>query len=811
MPVPATHSKVAAARAIVRSVYALSRHIRLFGMSRERTLAQVDLCFAQLHPFLPLTGVVVSLQGDRLSVDGVTLDVTPAEQSFARLLREVPHQKFQFDPTFSHEALEKIASAMAFQQPASQATATHFAMTETEELASWLRDPFALLSFLNVAIHDSDSLAHDAQAGSADIAPLLHVLRRLGTSEEEGEALGAARDLQRVSPSLLGMLREVLVEFSESSPHLSGENLLLRTADRTVIRLVLHKLESKEIVVGLVPGFIERFARQLHMLRAVLGGAEPSEMRSVQPLDGLIENLDRDLWTLLPEDSIRALLLSPEAYYVAPSVLDLRLTAMIEKGEDELAAKVLTNYGSAVSGREAEGRRRAAKGVGELAELYALVVPDHVPTLVRSISRQLMRESDARMQSLLGTALVRMSSAVQQQRDFAATAATSDAVAEIIERRPTLGTELRPRISVENRLPEYLDEALSASEVSEDLAGLLQRHGAVVMQLLCDRFLQCNLREESIRLRNLASRMGAEARAELLRRLRTGNSDDALSSAGLASVLLPGETSMLLERRAAHWTQTQQDLLVRQLAIAGSPTRSTILLKLLPDLDNLIVPGAIDEIGMSEDLSASSALLAVATAGDTSRFTGYSRVKAVEAIGRLRAASGTDALLDLLQSRRMLHWAQPHEVRIAALQALYMIDPEKTASLPRSGITVRELSLGPLAIDVHNPWSRQRRYTRVLPLKPMAAVANSKTGRAGLEIISLSLGGGRARRQNQAHSVGESTVQLEFALRRLNSQVLIREQAGSELSFEIAEIGLAERSRLRHLLLAQSDTSPRAA
>ena len=83
----------------------------------------------------------------------------------------------------------------------------------------------------------------------------------------------------------------------------------------------------------------------------------------------------------------------------SPQRLIFTSCAWIEKGEDELAAKVLTNYGSAVSGREAEGRRRAAKGVGELAELYALVVPDHVPTLVRSISRQLMRESDARMQS----------------------------------------------------------------------------------------------------------------------------------------------------------------------------------------------------------------------------------------------------------------------------------------------------------------------------------------------------------------------------------------------------------------------------
>lgn len=814
MPVPATHSKVAAARAIVRSLYALSRHVRLFGLSLQRTLAQVDLCFARVQSFIPSTGVVVALVGDRLSVETVALDITPAEQSFARLLREMPHERFVFDSTFSRETLEGLASAMAFQQPAAQVIAPQFQTAQASNARTWLSDPFSLLRFLNVAVHDAASpLPEEAQAGSADVAPLLHVLRRLGTSEDEDAARGAARDLQRVSPSLLGMLREVLIEFSEMVPPLSGETLLLRTADRTVILLILRKLEKNEITLGQVPANLERFARQLHMLRSVLGETEQAGARASIPLDALIDSLDSEFWTVVPDDAMRTMLLSPEAYYVASAALALRLARMIEKGEDEVAGKVLTNFGAAISGRDAEGRRRSAKGVADLAELYALVVPEFVPTLVRSIARQLMRESDPRMQSLLGTAMVRVSYAIQQQRDFVATAAASDAVAEIVERRPALGTELRPRISVENRLPEYLDEALSSSQVGDDLIGLLQRYAGPITQQLCARFLQCSLREESVRLLTLASRLGTEARTELLRRLRTGSSDEALSAAGLASALLPEDTSVLLVRRAAHWTQTQQDLLVRQLAIAASPARSSILLKVLPDLDSLIIPGAIDEIGMSEDLSASSALLAVATAADSSRFSGYSRVKAIEALARLRAADSVDALLELIQSRRMLHWAQPHEVRIASLQAFYMIDPERAATLVRrSGITVRELSLGPLAVDVHNPWSRQRRYSRILPSKPMAVVATSPTGKAGLEIISLSLGGGRARRQGRTQSVSESTVQLQFALRRLNSQVLIREQAGGELSFEIADIGLSDRSRLRHLLLAQSPSpSPRAA
>ena len=70
------------------------------------------------------------------------------------------------------------------------------------------------------------------------------------------------------------------------------------------------------------------------------------------------------------------------------------------------------------------------------------------------------------------------------------------------------------------------------------------------------------------------------------------------------------------------------------------------------------------------------------------------------------------------------------------------------------------------------------------------------------------LGGGRARRQGKMQPGSDLTLQLQFALRRLNSQVLVREVPGSEITFEIADIGLADRSRLRHLLLAQTH-SPR--
>ena len=59
-----------------------------------------------------------------------------------------------------------------------------------------------------------------------------------------------------------------------------------------------------------------------------------------------------------------------------------------------------------------------------------------------------------------------------------------------------------------------------------------------------------------------------------------------------------------------------QDIIVRQIAYGAAPDRGRTLLELLELLDPLILPETIDEIGMSQDHSASASLIALATAGE---------------------------------------------------------------------------------------------------------------------------------------------------------------------------------------------------
>ena len=59
-------------------------------------------------------------------------------------------------------------------------------------------------------------------------------------------------------------------------------------------------------------------------------------------------------------------------------------------------------------------------------------------------------------------------------------------------------------------------------------------------------------------------------------------------------------------------------------------------------------------MGMSGDREATSKLIEIAHTGESSRFTDYSKVKAIEALGRLHAESAAQPLEELLRGRRML-------------------------------------------------------------------------------------------------------------------------------------------------------------
>jgi hypothetical protein len=219
-------------------------------------------------------------------------------------------------------------------------------------------------------------------------------------------------------------------------------------------------------------------------------------------------------------------------------------------------------------------------------------------------------------------------------------------------------------------------------------------------------------------------------------------------------------------------------------------------------LDPVLLPLAIDEIGLSQDPGCIPTILHLAE-GDSSRSAGmFVRLKAVEALGRLQAREATELLRGIAEGRHMFRWTHPAELRLAAVQSMTKIDPEWAGEfVPRSGFTSNELSLAPLDPQPNAKYFRRRRYPRVRLSQAMTAIATTGKDSYRLEIRGLSLSGGIA--VGEKHLLPGTLVSMRIGtgLRPIRVQVLMRDARAQGLGFEIADMDLDERARLRKLLL----------
>lgn len=239
-------------------------------------------------------------------------------------------------------------------------------------------------------------------------------------------------------------------------------------------------------------------------------------------------------------------------------------------------------------------------------------------------------------------------------------------------------------------------------------------------------------------------------------------------------------------------------------------------------LDPVVMPMVVDEIGMSGDVSCIPRLKRFA-AGEVPEAAGpYLRVKAIEALGRLRAKEAVTVLRAILEERKLLSWAQPEELRIVAAQAMEKIDPEWTRGfLPKSGLQAQDLSLAVLDPEPNSPRLRQRRYRRSRLAQRIPASCQTEKDLAKLELLALGLGGGMAQTDRHIAPGVLATVRIQSGgwsgmaglpalagLGSLKATVLMRDSRAQLVAFEIVNMELGDRLKLRRLLLGLPGLSP---
>ena len=598
------------------------------------------------------------------------------------------------------------------------------------------------------------------------------------------------------------VLKQAIADLAAKAPGVKpDQSVLIQLAEHLAIRFALERFERGEVKVNAVRQMLDRMNHEIDNLRKILGAHEDKMSDAGLLTESHREILDRQFWAAVPDSGKRAVLLSEDAWCIPPKNVQSYVNDLIKKGDVAQAVSILQNYAACAGSEDSDGRKKAAAGLSQLAELYAKTDPKLLGEALRHLGLRLSVEQDAELQALVSAAFVRLSQQAATNRCFSAMEQALDLIAGVETQRPGIAQALRGKMGIEERIPEFVEEALRARQTSSGLTNVLKLLPQSTMEQLASRFNRCSLRDDAEHIANLATDLGEEAVQYLRSTVRSGPVPEAAEMVGLLSKIDPQAVEVFLPGRIKNFPRISQDRVVRQLSVSGAPGRCRILLKLLDHVDPLVMPMVIDEIGVTADREALGRLMNIVD-GDLPAGAGpFLRVRAAEALGRIHAPESIAALKRIVETKKVFTWSHPQELRIAALQALNKLDPTWAREfLSRSGLSNADLTLAPLEMATNCKFVRQRRHTRVRLQKPVIAFSTNLTQNCRMEIRTVSLAGGVATIDRHLPPGTPVQLKMQLGLRNLQATALLRDYRGQGMSFEIVDMNLEERGKLRRLL-----------
>jgi hypothetical protein len=647
-----------------------------------------------------------------------------------------------------------------------------------------------------------------------ELLGILGALTSFGNASSGQGGMAAAGAFQEQVAQLPGRaqdtLKQALAALAAQAPDAKpDESVLVQLAEHLAIRFALERFERGEVKVNAVRQMLDRMNQEIENLRKILGAHEDKMSDAGMLVESHREILDRQFWAAVPESGKRAVLLSGEAWCIPPRNVQSYVGELITQGNVAEAISILQNYAACAESEETDARKKTAVGLSEMAELYAKADPNLLGEALRHLGLRLSVEQDAELQGLVGSAFVRLSQEAATSRCFPAMEQALDLVCGVESQRPGIGRNLRSKMGIEERIPEFVDEALRARQVAAGLTNVLKQLPQTTMEQLAMRFNRCSLRDDAEHVANLAADLGEETLQYLRSTVHGGPIAEAVEMAGLLSKLDPQSVMVYLPGRMKDFPRTSQDRVIRQISASGAPRRCQILLELLDHVDPLVMPLVIDEIGVAADRDALGKLLTIADGDLPPGASPYLRVKAIEALGRIHAPESVTTLKRVVESKKMFGWLHPQELRIAAFQALEKLEPEwALAFLPKSGIEGEDLALAPLAIPQVSKFVRHRRHTRVRLRKTVRAVCTNLKEGCSMEIKTASLTGGVATLSRHLTPGTQVQLKLQVGLRNLQATALMRDSRAQDMAFEIVDMNLDERSKYRRMLAGNLSNSP---
>jgi len=911
------------ARAFVRSLNVLLKYARLYGLEHSRSAGQFDSAWAELQAAVDAAGpggLLLGASGSQLLLDGVPLESSPAERSFADFLNASGVASIGFLPRVEREEFSNlvkcfmetgpkagtlsdrlavyfggnrthsgirvneirfVAEDSGFSEARVAATLTVKTLgADADRIQEWFRSPEKMIQLIAAAEGEHGGPGVPGTGGSGGTVPGSFYAGGSGTGTGTGSGAGTgagsgagtgagfgsgsfgvaglgpgtgtgtggggvsglAGGIGQIEEAELHSLLRLLAQFGEAqsakNPDLDAlswrlkisalpqnaqvtlqqalatvaaqspstkmdETTMLRIAEDLAIRFAIDRYQRGEVKVNAVRQMLDRMGNELTTLRKLLKSREEKMAHAGMSVESHADVLDRQFWAAVPDSGKKSVLMSPEAWCIPPRNVQQYVEELMGRGESDAAGDILLHYASCVGNSDAEARKKAAIGLGQLAELYAKAASQRLQDTLSKIGQAMAAEKDTELQTLLSAAFVRLSQESAARRYYRAVQQALDSLADLEGSRPSWVQTLRPRIGVDNRIPEFIEEAMVAEAMPDGLVGVLMRVPQGAAEHLAVRLARTSRRTERESVVNLAKAVGAPCVRYLKESLKNDAPAKAATVIGLLSRLDSAAVDELLPRRLRDGGRGFHDAVVRQLSTAGAPERGKLLSDSLEMFDVMILPLALDEIGMCGDGETAAKLLRLAEGEILPQGPDYLRVKAIEALGRMRAPAAAGHLRRFVEERKTFGWAYPDEIRMAAAQALVKLDPAWIQSfLPESGLDARVFELAPLDPIPERDFVRHRRYRRVRLPRNVPAVVTSAKGKYSSAISVLSLDGGLLSGELQLPVGTEATLKIPAGLRSISMQAVVRFVRSHQAGFEMVGMNLDDRAKLRRLLVS---------
>ena len=637
-----------------------------------------------------------------------------------------------------------------------------------------------------------------------DIRSMLGLFAQLGKSRKDPEARMEVPTFQSRLSALpvraQYTLQQALAGLASQAPNDKPDKpMLLKLAEHVAIRFALDSYERGELRVNAVKQLLDRMNAEIEGLRKILSTQEDMMANAGLQVQSYTELLDQEFWQQVPDENKKEVLTSDEAWCVPPRNVRAYLEDMLRRGELKTVNEILLKYAACIGLENPEARRTTAIGLSDLAELYGSGDGSALMDAIRRLGNQLAVEREPELQTLVSAAFVRLSQEAAGKRCYPAMQQALASLDSVEAQRPGSTQSLRPRIGAEERMPEFVEEALRSGQIADGMIDILALMPKATLQYVTNRFGHCGFRDDCELLGDIVRGLGDDAVTRLVETLQTAPASEAVETVGLLTQLAPDAVSKILPVRLSQWPRTSHDRVVRQLSSAVPEYRAQLLVSLYDSLDMMIRPLAIDEMGMSGRPDCIPKLLELAANDGT---PGFIRVKAIEGLGRLRATAATSLLKTILDARQLWRWAYPEELRIASAQALLRVDATMALEkLGPSGLERKDLVLEPMDPDPNVSVIRQRRYARLKLSRNLAATTMNMRENFRMQIPELNLGGGIGSGERHVAPGSLLILKISHGVRNIKAHAIVRGARPQAMAFEFVDMDLEERGRLRRLLM----------